>query len=63
MITTKDVKLKDTKPERLTIIQTGKVKPKGFVVKGNPKPRDKRIITTGNVEEFQKKLKKRKRNK
>ena len=61
MITTKDIKLKDTKPEKLTIIQTGKVKPKGFAVKGTPKARDKRIITTSNVEEFQKKLKRNKK--
>lgn len=60
MITSKDVKTKDTKPEKLTIIQTGKVKPKGFIVKGKSKPRDKRIITTSNVEEYQKKLKRRK---
>lgn len=61
MITTKDVKTKDAKPEKLTILTTGKHKPKEFAVTGNPKPRDKRMITTSNVEEFQKKLRKRKK--
>lgn len=55
MLTTNDVKTKDTKPEKLTIIQTGKVKPKGFIVRGKSKPRDKRTITTGNVESFKRK--------
>lgn len=60
MLTTNDIKLKDTKPEKLTIIQTGRVKPKGFIVKGKSKPRDKRIVTTSNVEEYQRKLKRKK---
>jgi len=61
MITTKDVKVKDAGPEKLTILTTGKHKPKEFATTGNPKPKDKRIITTGNVEEFQEKLKKKKK--
>lgn len=59
MLTTKDVKIKETKPEKLTIIQTGNVKPKQFNPKGKPKPRNKMIITTSNVEEYQKKKKKK----
>ena len=60
MITTSDIKTEKPGKEKLTIIQTGKVKPKGFNPKGKPKPRDKRIITTGNVEEFARKLKRKK---
>ena len=63
MITTKDVKNKDTKPEKLTILTTGKHKPEEFITKGKPKPRDKRMITTSNVEEFQKELKKKEKKK
>jgi len=63
MITTKDVKTKDTKPEKLTILTTGKHKPRGFAATGKPRTRDKRIITTSNVEEFQQKLKKGKKKK
>lgn len=57
MITTKDVKTKDTKPEKLTILTTGKHKPKEFVIAGGAKPRDKRMITTSNVEQFQREQK------
>jgi len=53
MITTKDIKTKDVKEEKLTILTTGKHKPQEFIPKGNPKPRDKRMITTSNVEQFQ----------
>ena len=59
MITTKDIKTKETKPEKLTIISTNKVSPKEFEPKGKPSPPDKTIITTGNVEKFQKKKKKK----
>jgi len=59
MITTNDIKIKETKPEKLTIISTDKINPKKFNIKGKPKLRDKTIITTGNVEEFQKKGKKK----
>ena len=55
MITTKDVKTKDAKPEKLAILTTGKHKPKEFVITGKAKSGDKRMITTGNVEQFQKK--------
>lgn len=55
MITTRDVKTKEERTEKLTILTTGKHKPKEFVIKGKGKPRDKRMITTSNVEEFQKK--------
>ena len=59
MITTNDIKTKEIKPEKLTIISTGKIKPKGFNIKGKGKPKDKTIITTGNIEKFQKKGKKK----
>ena len=55
MITTRDIKIKDAKPEKLTILTTGKHRPKGFAITGKAKPRDKRMITTSNVEQFQKK--------
>ncbi len=60
MITTKDVKTKDTKGEKLTSIQTGNVKPDEFIIKGREKQRDNRMITTSNVEKFQKELKREK---
>lgn len=59
MITTKDVKTKEGKDEKLGILTSGKVKPKDFNPKGKPKLRNKTIITTSNVEEFQKKRKKK----
>jgi len=59
MITTNDIKTKETKPEKLNIITTGKFRPKEFNPKGKGKPRDKTIITTGNIEKFQKKGKKK----
>jgi len=59
MLTTNDIKTKETKPEKLKIITVNKVKPKEFELKGKPKPRDKTIITTSNVEKFQKNKKKK----
>ena len=56
MITTKDVKLKETKDEKLTMLTTGKVKPVEFVIKGKGKPREKQIITTSNVNQYQEDL-------
>jgi len=61
MITTKDVKLKETKDEKLTMLTTGKVKPVEFVIKGKAKPREKQIITTSNVDQYQKDLAKGRR--
>jgi len=55
MLTTNDIKIKEAKPEKLTIISTDKISPKEFKLKGKPALRNKTIITTGNVEEFQKK--------
>ena len=52
MITTNDIKIKDQKPEKLTIISTGDVKPKEFVVKGKGKALSTQMITTGNVDKF-----------
>jgi len=52
MITTNDIKIKDQEPKKLTIISSGDVKPKQFVIKDKSKSRDKRIITTSNVDEF-----------
>ena len=73
MLTTKDIKIKETKLEELTILSTsrisekgkkkkrhiGNIEPKQFEPKGKPSPPDKTIITTGNVEKFQKKKKKK----
>lgn len=57
MITTKDAKVKVARPdEKLAILTTGQHKPKEFIIKGKAKPRDKRMITTGNVEQFQREL-------
>ena len=58
MITTKDVKTKETKPEKLKIITTDKAHPKEFEIKGDSKPKDKTLITTSNIEKFQKRKKK-----
>jgi len=52
MITTNDIKIKDQKPEKLTIISTGDVKPKEFVVKGKGKALSTQMITTSNVDKF-----------
>ena len=54
MITTKDVKTKERKPKKLNIITTGKVKPKEFNPKGKSAARNPNIITTSNVEKYQK---------
>ncbi len=51
MITTKDVKIKDQAPEKLTILSTGDIEPKDFVIKGKGKPKIEQIITTGNVKD------------
>lgn len=56
MITTRDVKLKETKDEKLTMLTTGKVKPVEFVIEGKGKPREKQIITTSNVNQYQEDL-------
>jgi len=49
MITTKDVRIKDRKTEKVGILTSNVVKPKVFNVKGKPaKPVDI-IITTSNV--------------
>lgn len=56
MITTKGVKLKEIKDKKLTILTTGDVKPIEFVVKGQANPMDKRMITTSNVDQFQRDL-------
>lgn len=56
MITTKDVKLKETKDTKLTKLTTGEIKPIEFVDKGKGKPFDKRMITTSNVDQFQRDL-------
>ena len=52
MITTNDIKIKDQEPKKLTIISTGDVKPKEFVIKGKGKPRSEQMITTSNVDQF-----------
>lgn len=57
MITTNDIKTKETKPEKLKTITTDKVKPREFKLKGKQKPKDDTIITTTNVERFGKKRK------
>lgn len=52
MITTNDIKIKDQESKKLTIISTGDIKPKEFVIKGKGKPRSEQLITTSNVDEF-----------
>jgi len=59
MITTKDIKTKETKSEKLKIITTDKVHPKEFEIKGKSTLRDKTLITTSNIEKFQKRGKKK----
>ena len=61
MITTKDVKLKETKNEKLTMLTTGKVKPVEFVIKGKGKPKSGQTITTSNVDQYQRDLAKGRR--
>ena len=56
MITTEGVKLKETKDKKLTMLTTGEVKPIEFVVKGQVSPVDKRMVTTSNVDQFQRDL-------
>lgn len=51
MITTNDIKIKDQEPAKLTIISTGDVEPKGFVIKGKGKKKSEQVITTSNVED------------
>ena len=60
MITTADVKLKESKGKKLTIMTTDDNKPVEFNVKGKPAPPDGRMITTSNVDQFQRRLKKKK---
>jgi len=70
MIITNDIKIKERKPapddlkekqEKLIILTTGKFKVKGFNPKNKGKPRDKRIITTSNIEDYQKRPRKKKK--
>lgn len=58
MITTADVKLKETKDKKLTILTTDDNKPAEFNIKGKPAPMDGRMITTSNVDQFKKELEK-----
>jgi len=56
MITTKDVKIKDQELKKLTIISTGDVKPREFIIKGKGKPIEKQMITTSNVDQYRRDL-------
>jgi len=60
MITTADVKLKESKGKKLTIMTTDDNKPVEFNIKGKPTPPDGQMITTSNVDQFQRRLKKKK---
>lgn len=53
MITTKDVRIKRTKTEKVGILTSNVVKPKGFKTKGKPARRSSEIITTSNIKEYQ----------
>ena len=56
MLTTKDIKIKEHPPGKVTMLTTNKVKPKGFETKGKPEPFTGTAITTSNVGEHLKKL-------
>lgn len=51
IITTKDIKVKDQAPEKLTILQTGDIEPKKFAIKGKGKPKIEQTITTSTVKD------------
>jgi len=54
MLTTNTVKVKERSQEneKLTMITTGKTKPKGFALKGKGAPPSDDVITTGNMKEY-----------
>lgn len=56
MLTTNTTKVKERsqKDVKLSMITTGETQPKGFKLKGKGKPKSNRIITTGNIEGYQK---------
>ena len=56
MITTADVKIKETKDKKLTIMTTDDNKPVEFNPKGKPAPMDTRMITTSNVDQHKRQL-------
>lgn len=56
MITTADVKLKEEKDTKVTILTTDDNHPAEFVVKGKPKKPDERMITTSNVDQRKREL-------
>ena len=61
MLTTNTIKVKERSQEneKLTIISSNKVKPKGFKMKGKRTgPQNRDLITTGNVDKFLEKRKK-----
>ncbi len=58
MITTKDVRIKTSKREKVGILTSNVVKPKGFKMKGKPVRMSPIIITTSNIKEHKKNRKK-----
>ena len=58
MITTRNIKTKETMNEKVTIITTGGVKPQLFNPRGKSKPFDERMITTSNVAQRKRELEK-----
>jgi len=56
MITTADIRIKETKDKKLTIMTTDDNKPVEFNPKGKPTPMDTRMITTSNVDQRKREL-------
>lgn len=56
MITTADVKLKEEKDKKVTILTTDENKPAEFIVKGKPKKPNEQMVTTSNVEQRKREL-------
>ena len=60
MLTTNTIKVKERSQEneKLTMVTTGKTKPKGFTAKGKGAPPSKDIITTSNVKMYRERYEK-----
>lgn len=56
MITTADVKIKEEKDKKVTILTSDDNKPAEFIVKGNPAKPNEQMITTSNVDQRKREL-------